>query len=181
MKREARQVMKHPAHSPRIGAQYIRSLLSYLIVLAIPLVLLTSFYSFRFLSKYYDEVYETVDLELQQISSSFENQLSTMESILGQLSLSGSLQQITDSATVLDLEPMIQYLSIFTSTNPFFADIIVALDHIPYVITSSTTSEETYFFKNLLRLEGVSPSEPQQSFRRPDRSFQSSALLRNRS
>lgn len=173
--------MKHHSHSPRIGAQYIRSLLSYLVVLAIPLVLLISFYSFRFLSKYYDEVYETVDLELQQISSNFEYQLSTMESILGQLSLSGSLQQITDSATVLDLEPMIQYLSIFTSTNPFFADVILVLDHIPYVVTSSTTSEETYFFKTLLRLEGVSPSELQQSFRRPDRSFQSNAFLQNRS
>lgn len=173
--------MKQHQRSSKIGAYYIRSLLSYLVVLAIPLVLLTSFYSFRFLTKYYDEVYETVDLELQQISTSFENQLTTMETVLGQLNLSGSLKQMTDAANPLDLEPMIQYLSMFTSTNPYFADIILALDQVAHVVTSSTTSEKSYFFNSLLRLDGVSSTELQQWFKRPTRSFQATTPIQNRS
>ena len=52
-----------------LGKQYIRYLISYVTVLLIPLVILTFFYSSRFMKKVYGEIYETVDLELMQLGT----------------------------------------------------------------------------------------------------------------
>lgn len=51
----------------KFGEHYVRYLISYMTVLLIPLVILTFFYASRFMMKFYDEIYETVDLELLQI------------------------------------------------------------------------------------------------------------------
>ena len=69
----------------KFGRHYIRYLISYMTVLLIPLVILTFFYSSRFMKKFYDEIYETVDLELLQISTQLDNELESMLNIVGQL------------------------------------------------------------------------------------------------
>ena len=58
------------------GHQYFRHLCSYMTILLIPLVILTFFYSSRFMKKFYNEIFETVDLELIQIGTQLENQWS---------------------------------------------------------------------------------------------------------
>ena len=71
----------------RLGDQYLRYLFSYMTVLLIPLVILTFFYSSRFMKKFYDEIFETVDLELVQLGTQIENQWNSMQSIVNQLAL----------------------------------------------------------------------------------------------
>ena len=45
----------------KFGRHYIRYLISYMTVLLIPLVILTFFYSSRFMKKFYDEIYAAAD------------------------------------------------------------------------------------------------------------------------
>lgn len=71
------------------GHQYIRYLFSYMTILLIPLIILTFFYSSRFMKKFYNEIFETVDLELVQIGTQIENQWSSMQGIVNQLTLTG--------------------------------------------------------------------------------------------
>ena len=46
---------------------YLRFIFSFLIILLIPLSIITTLFSSRFLLKFQDEVLETVDMELDQL------------------------------------------------------------------------------------------------------------------
>lgn len=149
--------------SVKPGAHYIRSLLSYLTILAIPLILISYFYSFRFLKHYYKEVYETVDMELMQVSSQFENQVNLMESIVGQLALSGLVQQTTNAKSAIQLNPIISNLSMYTTANPFIEDIILIPDDREFVVTSSTTCDKSYFYSRIFTVAGYQEDKLEES------------------
>ena len=87
--------MQKTGKKQKFGRHYIRYLISYMTVLLIPLVILTFFYSSRFMKKFYDEIYETVDLELLQISTQLDNELESMQNIVGQLTLTGTIHDLS--------------------------------------------------------------------------------------
>lgn len=143
----------------KFGRHYIRYLISYMTVLLIPLVILTFFYSSRFMKKFYDEIYETVDLELLQISTQLDNELESMLNIVGQLTLTGTIHDASEAENPLALSPTITYLSALTSANPFIQDIVLILDGKEYVATSSTTCRKDYYFSRIFRVPGMSSRE----------------------
>lgn len=151
--------MKKTAKKRKLGEHYIRYLISYMTVLLIPLVILTFFYSSRFMKKFYDEIYETVDLELMQISTQLDNELESMQNIVGQLTLTGTIHQAAAADSPLDLNPIITNLSALTSANPFIQDIVLILDGKEYVTTSSTTCQKDYYFSRIFRVPGMNSKE----------------------
>ena len=72
------------------------------------------------MKKFYDEIYETVDLELLQISTQLDNELESMLNIVGQLTLTGTIHDASEAENPLALSPTITYLSALTSANPFY-------------------------------------------------------------
>lgn len=155
----------------KFGEHYVRYLISYMTVLLIPLVILTFFYSSRFMKKFYDEIYETVDLELLQISTQLDNELESMENIVGQITLTGTLYKASEANTPLALRPIITYLSALTSANPFIQDIVLILDGKEYVTTSSTTCQKDYYFNRIFRVPGMSSREFQDLLQNSTSSF----------
>ena len=132
------------------GKQYIRYLVSYMMILLIPLTILTFFYSSRFMKKFYHEIFETVDLELTQVSTQMDNELQSMQNIVGQLVFSNTIQKANAAQTPLDMESVINYLSGFCAANPFIQDIILIPYDFDYVVTSSTTCQKDYYFNRIL-------------------------------
>lgn len=155
----------------KFGEHYVRYLISYMTVLLIPLVILTFFYSSRFMKKFYDEIYETVDLELLQISTQLDNELESMENIVGQITLTGTLYKASEANTPLALRPIITYLSALTSANPFIQDIVLILDGKEYVTTSSTTCQKDYYFNRIFRVPGMISREFQDLLQNSTSSF----------
>lgn len=132
------------------GGQYLRYLLSYMTVLFIPLIILTFFYSSRFMKKFYEEIYETVDLELVQINTQLENEMESMQSIVNQLALTQTIHQAASASSPPDLASVITSLSGFVSSNIFIDDIVLVLNDNDYVITNTTTCKKDYFFTRFL-------------------------------
>ena len=151
--------MQKTGKKQKFGRHYIRYLISYMTVLLIPLVILTFFYSSRFMKKFYDEIYETVDLELLQISTQLDNELESMQNIVGQLTLTGTIHDASEAQTPLALSPTITYLSALTSANPFIQDMVLILDGKEYVTTSSTTCQKDYYFSRIFRVPGMNSRE----------------------
>ena len=131
------------------GRHYIRYLVSYLIVLMIPITILTVFYSSRFMKKFYAEIYETVDLELRQTSTRLDNEIDSMEKIVSQLTLTDVIHQAAAAENLLDLKPAIAYLATLSAANPFFEDIILVPAGGDYVATTATTCATDYFFSRM--------------------------------
>lgn len=153
--------MKNFTRHKKLGEHYLRYLLSYMTVLLIPLIILTFFYSSRFMKKFYEEIYETVDLELVQISTQMENELDTMQSISNQLTLTSTIDQAVKAVTPLDLDPVIASLSSFTSSNSFIQDIILIPDNNDYIATSTTTCQKDYFFDRIFHTPAMDSAELQ--------------------
>ncbi len=150
------------------GEQYIRYLISYMTILLIPLVILTIFYSSRFMKRFYEEIYETVDLELVQINAQLENELESMENIVGQLALTGTIRQITDARSPLELNPVITYLSGFSCANSFIEDIIVIPASHDYLVSTSTTCKMDYFFDRIFHIVDIDSETFLEQVIRPD-------------
>lgn len=132
------------------GEHYLRYLISYMTILLIPILILTFFYSSRFMKKFYEEIYETVDLELIQISTQMDNELESMQGIISQLALTGTIQKAALADSPAKLSPVISYLSGFLSTNSFIGDIALIPNKNDYVVTSTTTCEKDYYFNRIL-------------------------------
>lgn len=131
------------------GKQYIRYLLSYTTILMIPLIILTFFYSSRFMKKFYHEIYETVDSELMQFGTQLESEWTAMKKIVGQLALDGTAHQAVKAANPLELEPVINQLSGFCAASNFIDDIVLVINENEFVVTCSSTVRKDYYFRRI--------------------------------
>lgn len=141
------------------GAHYVRYLVSYMAVLLIPLVILTIFYSSRFMKKFYEEIYETVDLELLQISTQLDHELESMQNIVGQINLTDTFHEATEAESPLDLRPVTAGLSALISANPFIENIVLIPNGREYVITNTTTCRKDYYFNRIFNIPGMDTEE----------------------
>lgn len=141
------------------GKQYIRYLFSYMIILMIPLIILTFFYTSRFMKKFYQEIYETVDSELIQLGIQIEGEWESMEKIVGQLSLNGTIRETAAALSPLELDPVISELSGFNSANSFITDIALVMDDQDFVVTSASTIQKDYYFNRILQLPDASEAD----------------------
>ena len=137
-----------------VGRAYLGYLFSYIIVLMIPIIILTAFYSSRFMKKFYEEIYETVDLELAQLGTQMEHQWVSMQNIADQLTMTKAVHQAAAADSPLDLAPLITTLSSFCCANPFIQDIALVLDEQEYIAASSTTCRKDYYFDRILQSKG---------------------------
>lgn len=137
------------------GKHYIRYLVSNMAVLLIPLIILTIFYSSRFMKKFYDEIYETVDLELLQISTRLDSELESMQNIVGQINLTGTIHQASAADSPLELKPIMSYLSALASANSFIENIVLIPDGSEYVTTNTTTCRKNYYFSQVFYIPGM--------------------------
>lgn len=151
----------------KLGKQYVRYLFSYALILMIPLIILTFFYSSRFMKKFYDEIYETVDAELVQLDILMENEWTSMEKIAGQLFLNQTIHQSINADTPLDLQPVIAELSGFASANPFLSDIALVLEDQDFVTTVTTTVQKDYYFKRIFQLPDTGKQDLEALFTSP--------------
>lgn len=138
------------------GEQYVRYLFSYMVILMIPLVILTFFYTSRFMKKFYQEIYETVDSELEQLGIQVEGEWTSMEKIVGQLALNGTIRQTAAAANPIQLEPIITELSGFGTANSFIEDIALIMNGQDYVVTCSSTVQKDYYFNRIFQLPDAS-------------------------
>jgi len=158
--------MDKPKKTFRFGKQYFRYLISYVLILLIPLTILTYFYSSRFMKKFYHEIYETVDLELMQLSTQLENQFVSMQNISSQLTMTGTIQKALSAKTPLALEPVITTLSQFRMANSFIDEIALVMENQDYIVTSFTTCEKDHYFNRFLQIPGQNAEELEELFLR---------------
>lgn len=151
-----KQTKKRHLH---FGEQYIRYLLSYTIILMIPLVILTFFYSSRFMKKFYQEIYETVDSELVQFGTQMESEWTYMEKIIGQLALNGTIRQAANAKNPLELEPVITSLSGYCAASTFMEDIALIMENQEFISTCSSTVQKDYYFSRVLQIPGADETE----------------------
>ena len=148
---------------------FLRFILSFLIILIIPLTIITMHFSGIFLKRFQDEVLETVDMELVQMLIYSDVLLDKIQSTTVRLSLDESLKKAIHADNLLDFLPVISYMSIVVSSNQELADMILVLDDSDYVITSTTTCKKDLFYKQYFTNPELAEKILKEAY--PDQSF----------
>lgn len=141
------------------GKLFFRHLFSYLALVLIPLIIIGIFYSASFSRAFSAEVFSNVDKDMDNISTQIDSQLYIFGSIVRQVSLSPQLSNMPNHFDPESINELKKVLTNYTSTNPFVQDIYVTLPELGYVVSSTTSSQLSYFSKSLFQMQGVSPQE----------------------
>lgn len=146
-KMQKNSVMKNPKTFTG-GRHYFQFLISYFVILCIPIAILMGFYSSHFMRKFKNEVYETIDLELQQAAAKTDSEISHMKTTGRQFSIGGLLATAAKAKSPLDLVPVMNWLNIVSNSNPFISDIALFLGKSDYIVTSTTTWNKQFFYSH---------------------------------
>lgn len=141
------------------GKHYFQFLISYFVILCIPIAILMGFYSSHFMRQFKNEVYETIDLELQQAATKTDSEIHHLKTTGQQFSIGGMLATATKAKNPLDLIPVMNWLNIVSNSNPFISDVALFLGQSDYIVTSSTTWNKQFFyshnFPDIQKAQGV--------------------------
>lgn len=148
------------------GKLFLRYLVSYLVLVLIPLIIIGCFYSVSFYHAFSNEVFLNVEKDLQNTADSIDSQLSILSDTVQQISISSQLKSLKefDSEKVNDMK---QLLSNYNSTNPFTEDIYLTLPRVGYVLSTTTSSQYSYFMNRIFQMQGVSSIEMDAFFQSP--------------
>jgi len=128
------------------GVHYFRYLVSLILIMLLPLVVLSFYFNARFMVKFYEEVYETVDMELQQISIQIDEHIGQMREASMRLSLDPAVKNALKVDSPYRLKQTMDFLAILNSANDNYDEIILNPKERRYLVTSSTTWNREFFY-----------------------------------
>lgn len=130
------------------GTHYFEYLGSSLLILLIPIIIISIYFNSRFIKQFKEEIYDTVDMELYQISIQVDNKIAQMKETSARLAIEKQFSDATKSKDPYDLLPLINYLALITSANDYYEDIWVNIYRNDYMVTSSTTWKKNLFYSH---------------------------------
>ncbi|MGN0906308.1 MAG: hypothetical protein ACI4NM_04110, partial [Bullifex sp.] len=138
--------MDKPKFFRNKGTHYFKYLGTSLLILGVPILVISVYFNSRFLGRFREEVFETVDMELGQISLQLDNRIAQMRETASRLMIDGIISGARKAQDPYQLLPLISYLSILTSSNEWYEDIIINIFSCDYMVTSSTTWKKDLFW-----------------------------------
>lgn len=131
--------MRHKYHI------FIKYLLSYLLVLFLPLVIINGIYGKKVNSVYREEIMSNMQTDLDILSNEFNSQIASMVSTVNQLSLMVNFNTYDFETNPLSARSIMQLLSMYNSTGTFADEIILYLHDDEYLVSNSSTCRADMF------------------------------------
>jgi two-component system response regulator YesN len=116
---------------------FYRYMLSFLIILFIPLSLLSFLIRAEFFDALQGEILKNNLTQLEDISTSFENDLDRMEQIVSQIMLTPAFYEEKQPASISSLLECIHMLNVYRSSANSFESIAIRWENLPYVYSNS--------------------------------------------
>ena len=146
------------------GKLFFRYLFSYLTLVLIPVVVIGIFYSLSFYRAFNDEVFLSLDKDVQNMAIRLEGELSTFSNMVKQITVSTPIDSASRQFDPEKINYIKQTLSSYDAINPFVSDLYLALPNIGYVLSSTTSCQMDYSLQALFTMDGVSSAEMRDFF-----------------
>lgn len=128
------------------GTHYFKYLGTSLIIFIIPVLIISIYFTSRFMGQFKEEIINTVDMELSQLALRSEGKIDEMMDTASRLMIDQTINSAKKAKDPYQLLPLINYISIIASSNDFIEDIIIDIFSSNYMVTSSTTWKKEYYF-----------------------------------
>ncbi|MDD7270855.1 MAG: helix-turn-helix domain-containing protein [Spirochaetales bacterium] len=129
------------------GTHYFKYLGTSLIIFIIPVLIISIYFNSRFMSQFKEEIINTVDMELSQLALRSDGKIDEMMETASRLMIDPTINSARKAKDPYQLLPLINYISIITSSNDYAEDIFINIFSSDYMVTYSTTWKKEYFFK----------------------------------
>lgn len=146
------------------GKQFFRYLLSYLLVVFIPIGIICVFYIVHFYRAFQNEVLANVNKDLSNISARIDTELSIFQNTTRQIEASDQFGALSGEFQPDKINSIKSMLSNFSATNSFISEIFLALPDLGYILNSSTSNRLSYFTERYYQLEELSPQQTESLF-----------------
>ena len=144
---------------------FLKYLVSYLLILFLPLFVINGIYGQRVNKVYREEVLSNLQTDLDILSSAFESELKAMTNTVSQLSLMVDFNSYKFASNPLAARNIMQLLSMYHNTTNFTDEIILYLHNDEYLISNTSTCRADMFSRWLYQYEGKKPQEMLELFR----------------
>ncbi len=147
---------------------FLKYLVSYLLILFLPLFIINGVYGQRVNKVYREEVLSNLQTDLDILSSAFEAEIKAMTNTVSQLSLMVDFNSYKFASNPLAARNIMQLLSMYHTTTNFTDEIILYLHNDEYLISNTSTCRADMFSRWFYQYNGKEPQEMLALFRETD-------------
>lgn len=136
---------------------FFKFLLSYLLVLLIPVLLINGLFGYRFIQAYQKEIQAQVDVDLMHFGDTIDSEMQTLARTVDQMHLLMDFNGFHFNDNPLEGKRYVNNLSIYCTTNPFIREMALYLRNEDYMFIDQSTCKVELFLGQLYRFENTDP------------------------
>lgn len=144
---------------------FLKYLVSYILVLLLPMIVLNGIYSLRVNKIYRTEVLSNMQADLKSLSLELDAQISSMASTVNQLSTMLDFNNYKFEENPLYAKQIMQLLQMYRSSSTFADEIILYLHNDDYLVSSTSTCLADTYARWIYHYEESTPEKMLETFR----------------
>lgn len=146
-------------HGLKLDKLFFKFLISYLLVLLIPVFLINGLFGYRFIRAYQKEIQAQVDVDLIHLGDIVDTEMQNLSTTVDQMRLSMDFSSYHFEDNPLEGRTYMNNLSMYSTTNPFINDMALYLRGEEYMFIDKSTCNVDLFFNQLCRFEKMEPEQ----------------------
>ncbi|MEG1125808.1 MAG: AraC family transcriptional regulator [Oscillospiraceae bacterium] len=143
---------------------FFKYLLSYLLILFVPLFIINGIYGRRVNAVYQEEIMSNIQTDLDILGSAVDDEIISMSNTVTQLAVLVDFNRFDFERNPLSAREIIQILSMFLSTNNFADEIVLYFHGDEYLVSSTTTCKVDTFARRIFAYKHSTPEEMKKLF-----------------
>lgn len=138
---------------------FFKYLISYLLILLIPILSINVLFSHRFIKAYKKEIQAQADADLVYLGQMIDAEMQTIATTADQMRMSMNFDGYHFAQNPLQSYDYINQMAVYSTTNPLLNEIGIYLRGEEYMFINQSTCSVDLFLNNMYQFEKTSPEE----------------------
>lgn len=138
---------------------FFKYLISYLLILLIPILSINVLFSHRFIKAYKKEIQAQADADLVYLGQMIDAEMQTIATTADQMRMSMNFDGYHFAQNPLQSYDYINQMAVYSTTNPLLNEIGIYLRGEEYMFINKSTCSVDLFLNNMYQFEKTSPEE----------------------
>lgn len=138
---------------------FFKYLISYLLILLIPVLSINVQFSHRFIKAYKKEIQAQADADLVYLGQMIDAEMQTIATTADQMRMSMNFDRYHFVQNPLQSYDYINQMAVYSTTNPLLNEIGIYLRGEEYMFINQSTCPVDLFLNNMYQFEKTSPEE----------------------
>ena len=138
---------------------FFKYLISYLLILLIPILFINILFGHRFIKAYKKEIHTQVATDLNYLGQLIDTELQNISTIVDQMHISMDFDNFHFIDDPLESRSYLNHMAVYSITNPLISEMGIYLRGEDYMFLNQSTCQVDLFLDNMYHFEKFSPQE----------------------